>query len=207
MELRHLRYFVAVAEELNFTRAAKRLGIKQPPLSFQIQQLEKEMGTQLLRRQARGVELTDAGKLLLEQSRNILRQVEEVTIGVLRRGRGETGRIIVGTNGSYFHPLIMKILHECKMRYPNLIIAPEVEVTNTPMLVAWLRTGHVDVCIVSPPLDDSDGLTIEPLVDEDCVVVLPRGHALANSESVPLASLVRETFVLCHRGFSPAFMI
>jgi len=204
MELRHLRYFVAVAEELNFTRAAKRLGIKQPPLSAQIQQLEKEMGTQLLRREARGVELTDGGKLLLEQARIILRQVEDATIGVRRRARGETGRIIIGSSGSFFHPLIMKILQECKKRYPDLTIAPEVELTNTPLLLAWLRTGRIDACLFPMPIDDSEGLTIEPLVDEDCVIVVPRGHALANSGSVSLASLAKETFVFCYRNFSPA---
>jgi DNA-binding transcriptional LysR family regulator len=204
MELRHLRYFVAVAEELNFTRAAKRLGIKQPPLSAQIQQLEKEIGTQLLRRETRGVELTDAGKLLLEQARIILRQVEDATIGVRRRARGETGRIIVGSSGSFFHPVIMKILQECKKRYPDLIIAPEVEVTNTPLLIAWLRTGRIDACLFPMPIDDIEGLTIEPLVNEDCVIVLPRGHPLANTASVSLAKIAKETFVLCYRSFSPA---
>src|SRR5580704_944652 len=97
MELRHLRYFVAVAEELNFTRAAKRLGINQPPLSLQIRQLEKEMGTPLFRRGSRGVELTDAGKLMLEEGRIILRQVERATTGVRRRARGETGQLKVGS--------------------------------------------------------------------------------------------------------------
>ena len=108
MELRHLRYFVAVAEELNFTRAAEKLGINQPPLSTQIRQLEKELGTPLFRRLPRGVELTDAGKLLLEQARIILKQVDDAAVGVRRRARGETGRIIIGSSGSYFHPLIMR---------------------------------------------------------------------------------------------------
>jgi len=91
MELRHLRYFVAVAEELSFTRAAKKLRINQPPLSAQIRQLENELGTQLFRRLTRGIELTDAGKLLLEQARVILKQVEEAAIGVRRRGRSGDG--------------------------------------------------------------------------------------------------------------------
>jgi DNA-binding transcriptional LysR family regulator len=203
MELRHLRYFIAVAEELNFTRAARKLGINQPPLSAQIRHLEKELGTPLFRRHVRGVELTDAGKLLLEQARVILKQVEDATIGVRRRGRGETGRIVVGTSGSYFHPLIVKILGECKARYPSLVIAPEVEVTNIPLLIGWLRTGRIDACLTPPPIDDSEGLTIEPLIDEDCVIALPRGHALANSGSASLASLAKETFVLCYRAFSP----
>src|SRR5579859_911472 len=111
MELRHLRYFVAVAEELNFTRAAKTLGIRQPPLSLQIQQLEKELGAPLFRRQTRGVELTDAGKLFLEEARVILKHVEMAKIDVRRRARGETGRLIVGSAGAtYFHPLVPTII-------------------------------------------------------------------------------------------------
>ena len=107
MELRHLRYFVAVAEELHFTRAAERLGIKQPPLSLQIRQLEQEIGTPLFRRLTRGVELTESGMLLLEKARNILRDVEQTKVSVQRRARGETGRIRLGFAGAtYFNPLI-----------------------------------------------------------------------------------------------------
>ncbi len=204
MELRHLRYFVVVAEELNFTRAAKKLGINQPPLSAQIRQLEKELGTPLFRRLPRGVELTDAGKLLLEQARIILKQVDDAAVGVRRRARGETGRIIIGSSGSYFHPLIMKIIHECKSRYPQVVIATGVEVTNAPLLIAWLRTGRIDVCLLPLPIDDSDGLAVEPLIDEDCVIVLPRGHALGNSASAPLAKLAKENFVVFCRDFNPA---
>src|SRR6476619_3015969 len=180
MELRVLRYFLAVAEELNFTRAAYKLGINQPPLSAQIQQLEKELRTQLFRRLTRGVELTDAGKVLVEQGRIILKQVEDAALGVRRRARGETGRIIVGASGAFFHPRVMEALHECKTRYPNLTIAVEWEITNTALLLAWLRTGRIDVCLVSVPIMDGEGLGIEPLVDEDCVVALPRQHKLAN---------------------------
>jgi DNA-binding transcriptional LysR family regulator len=204
MELRHLRYFVAVAEELNFTRAAARLGINQPPLSAQIRQLEDELGTPLFRRLPRGVELTDAGKLLLEQARIILKQVEDATVGVRSRGRGETGRVIFGSSGSYFHPLIMRVLRECKRRYPHVVIAPEVEITSTSLLIAWLRTGRIDVCLLPLPIDDSKGLAIEPLIDEDCVIVLPHGHVLDNSGSASLARLAKEKFVLFHRGVNPA---
>src|SRR6204780_1535283 len=110
MELRHLRYFVAVAEELNFTRAAKRLGINQPPLTTQIRQFENEMGTPLFVRHARGVELTNAGKLMLEDARVILKQVEQAQIGVRRRARGETGHLNIGSSGGpHFHPLAPNI--------------------------------------------------------------------------------------------------
>src|SRR5580692_5362300 len=96
MELRQLRYFVAVAEELHFRRAAERLGIRQPPLSLQIRQLELQLGTSLFRRLTRGVELTETGALLLNESRGILDQVERIKAGVQSRARGETGCIHLG---------------------------------------------------------------------------------------------------------------
>jgi DNA-binding transcriptional LysR family regulator len=203
MELRHLRYFVAVAEELNFTRAARRLGISQPPLSLQIQQLEKELDTPLLHRVARGVELTDAGKLLLEQARIILKQVEDVSVGVRRRARGETGRVIVASSGYYCHPIILAVLRKCHALYPQLTISHELEATHIPLLVALLNSGRIDVCLFPLPVEDSAGLVLEPLVDEDCVIVVPQEHAIANSAATPLARLAKETFILCTRSFSP----
>ena len=143
MELRHLRYFVTVAEELNFTRAAKRLGIKQPPLSLQIRQLEKEIGTPLFHRRARGIELTSAGKLLLEEARIILQQVERAKTGVRSRGRGETGRINLGSvGGTYFHPLIPAIIREYRMHYPDVVLFPQA--SSTSLVVARLRCGQID---------------------------------------------------------------
>ena len=150
------------------------------------------------------MELTDAGKLLLEQARIILKQVEDATVGVRRRGRGETGRISVGASGSYFHPLIMRILHECKRRYPHLVIAADVEITNTALLIAWLRTGRIDACLVPLPIDDSEGLAFEPLIDEDCVIALPHGHLLGNSGAASLASLAKDKFVLFGQNVNPA---
>src|ERR1700730_5262558 len=198
MELRHLRYFVAVAEELNFTRAAKRLGINQPPLSLQIRQLEKEVGAPLFRRQARGVELTDAGKLMLEEARGILKQVEGAKTGVRRRARGETGRINVGSSGgTYFHPLIPAIIREYGMQYPDIVLFPGA--SSTPLLVARLRTGQIDVGFVRPPAADREGRTVEPLVAEPTVMVLPTGHPLSRSTSAPLRALARETFILFPR--------
>ena len=167
----------------------------------------KGVGNAVIPSASRSVELTDAGKLLLEQARLILKQVEDATIGVRRRARGETGRIIVGTSGSYFHPLIVKVLCGCRTRYPNLVIAPEVEVTNIPLLIGWLRTGRVDACLVPLPIDDTEELVIEPLIDEDCVIALPHGHPQANSASAPLASLAKETFVLGIVAPAPARMI
>jgi DNA-binding transcriptional LysR family regulator len=202
MELRHLRYFVAVAEELNFTRAAIRLGIKQPPLSSQIRQLEKELGTPLFHRRTRGVELTDAGKLLLEEARIILKQVETAKTGVRRCARGETGRIIVGSASAvYFHPLVPAIIREYRTRYPGIVLAPQA--SSTAPLVERLRTGRTDAAFVRPPIRDSSGLTIEPLIDEEMMIVVPAGHALSGAASAPLSALAKETFVLYPRALNP----
>jgi DNA-binding transcriptional LysR family regulator len=202
MELRHLRYFVAVAEERSFTSAAKRLGIKQPPLSLQIRRLEKEMGGPLFRRLTRSVELTDAGKLLLEEARVILKHVEGASAGVRRRARGETGRINIGSSGgTYFHPRIPAIIRDYRTQYPDTVLAPEA--SNTTLLVARLRAGQIDVAFIRPPIADSEGLVVEPLVDEETVIVVPSGHPLAGAASAPLAALATETFVFYPRALNP----
>ena len=203
MELRHLRYFVAVAEELNFTRAAKRLGISQPPLSLQIRQLEKELGTPLLRRQRLGVNLTDVGMLMLEEARVILKQVDQTKTDVRRRARGEAGSINVGAGGgTYFHPLIPAIIREYRMRYPDIVLAPET--SNSPLLAARLRAGLIDVAFVWPPISDRDDLTLEPLFDEEIVIIVPLGHALSGASSAPLAALAKEPFILPPREVNPS---
>src|SRR5437868_2122925 len=107
MELRHLRYFVAAAEELHFHRAAQRMGIQQPPLSAQIRQLEVELGTPLFRRLTRGVVLTEAGEAMLQDARRILAAVDKAKLEMARRVRGDTGRLNVGfASGTFFNPLL-----------------------------------------------------------------------------------------------------
>src|SRR6478609_5878712 len=180
MDLRHLRYFVAVAEERHFTRAAERLGIKQPPLSLQIKQLEQELGTPLFRRLTRGVELTEPGRLLLDEARQILEQVERTKANVRNRARGETGRIRVGFAGaSYFHPRVPGLIQAYRERYPDVLLLPVQ--SNTPYLVEALRNGSVDVAFVRPPLGDGEGLTVHPLVQEPMRIVLPSNHPQALS--------------------------
>jgi DNA-binding transcriptional LysR family regulator len=197
MELRHLRYFVAVAEERNFTRAAKQLGIKQPPLSLQIRKLEKEVGTPLFVRHTRGVELTDAGKLMFEDARVILKQVEQANIGVRRRARGETGHLNIGSSGgTYFHPLVPKIIREYRTHYPNVVLLPQA--SNTPLLIAQLRAGKIDIAFVRTPIAESEGLTLELLVDEPTVMAVPTGHPLSRSTSVSLRAFAKETIILQH---------
>ena len=202
MELRTLRYFVAVAEERNFTRAAARLGMQQPPLSRQIQQLEKEMGARLFRRLTRGVELTGAAKLLLHEARGILQQVEHAMTDVQRRARGETGQIKGGiAGGTSLHPLLGAIVREYRQRYPEVLLSPEA--SATPLLVAQVQAGAIDLAFVRPPISEHRGLVLEPLLEEDMLVVLPAGHPLLVLPSVPLAELAKETFILFPRALSP----
>jgi DNA-binding transcriptional LysR family regulator len=202
MELRHLRYFVAVAEELHFRRAAERLGIRQPPLSLQIRQLERELGTSLFRRLTRGVELTETGALLLDESRWILDQIERIKTGVQSRARGESGCIHVGFAGATcFQPLIPGIIRAYRERYPKVLVSPEQ--SNTPLLVAGLRKGEIDVAFIRPPLADPEGLAVELLVEEPMVIVLPECHPYAGDGSMPLAALAEETLILFPRSIGP----
>src|SRR6266404_9637907 len=113
MELRHLRYFIAVAEEGHITRAAERLGMQQPPLSRQIKAIEREIDAQLFRRKPRGVELTDAGRAFLDNARAVLAQVDHTFETTRRTARGEQGRISVAYSSTIaFHPLIPRIIRE-----------------------------------------------------------------------------------------------
>ena len=201
MELRHLRYFLAVAEELNFTRAAKRLGINQPPLSTQIKQLEKELGTKLFRRETRGVELTAAGKLFLEQARSILQQIGQAKIDAKRRARGESGEICLGGAGAcYFHPRLALIMSEFFKSYPDVVMSPEE--TKTATVVASLHAGKFDAAFVRSPAAEFDGLALEPIAEEDTIAALPESHPLHQSPSLPIASLAKEKIILTPRALN-----
>jgi DNA-binding transcriptional LysR family regulator len=199
MEFRHLRYFVVVAEERHFTRAAERLGIGQPPLSLQIQRLEREMGAQLFRRLSRGVELTEAGVLLLDNARQILALLERTRTDVQRLSRGEIGHLRLGFAGAtYFQPLVPAVIREYRSRHPDVVLSQEQ--SNTPSLVDGLLQGRVDAAFIRPPIESADEVEVELLVTEDMVVVLPHTHPLARSgASVSLSALAAETFILFPR--------
>ena len=203
MDLRHLRYFVAVAEELHFTRAAAKLGIQQPPLSQQVRQLETELGTRLFRRLTRGVELTEAGRFLLAEARQILDHVERTRAAVQGLARGTSGRIRVGfSNASYFNPVVSRVIHDFRERYPDVVLTPVQSVTAE--LVQALHEARVDVAFLRAPFDD-DGLGSDLIVEEPLVAVIPEGHALAGSRGLALASLAKESFLLFPRSTSPGF--
>jgi DNA-binding transcriptional LysR family regulator len=202
MELRHLRYFVAVAEERHFTRAAERLGIGQPPLSQQIQQLEKEIGGQLFHRLSRGVELTEAGQVFFEEAKAILAQADHAKATVERVARGEQGQIRVGFTGSAsFNIFVPYALRLFKERFPAVSLS--LVESTTPRLNGSVSHGQLDVGFVRPPFNYGDNLTVLPLFEEDMLIALPFAHALAGQGALPISALAEETFILYPRAVGP----
>jgi DNA-binding transcriptional LysR family regulator len=196
LELRHLRYFIAVAEEGHITRAAERLGMQQPPLSQQIKAIERELDVQLFHRQARGVKLTDAGLAFLEDARATLSRLERAVEITRRTARGEQGRLCVGvTSTSSFHPLVPGAICTFNKLYPRVSLTLEESLSNE--LLDRVRSGSVDVAFIRTAPADSDGLAIVPLLDEPMVAALPRAHALATRNApIPLKKLASDTFIL-----------
>ncbi|MEX2616192.1 MAG: LysR family transcriptional regulator [Alphaproteobacteria bacterium] len=205
MDLRHLRHFVAVAEEGHITRAAARLGMQQPPLSQSIRALEDELELQLFRRKPRGVELTEAGRGLLGDAQAILAQVERALGRAKRTARGEQGRLVIGfTSSAPFHPFVQHVIRLFRERYPLVSLA--LEESGTSDLVDALRTERLDAGFIRSPVPDGEGLAVHELFEERMFAALPGDHALAtggDDAPLPLAELASEPFVLYRRSSGP----
>jgi DNA-binding transcriptional LysR family regulator len=193
VELRHLRYFVAVAEECHFGRAAERLHMAQPPLSQQIRQFEGALGVELFRRTTRKVELTPAGALLLERARRILGDVEIAAVDVGRAERGELGRLAVGFTGSATYELLPRLAAALRSELPGVELELHGEML-TPAQVEALLAGTLDVGLLRPPVGSPD-LAVHVIRRESLVAVLPSDHPAARRRSVRLADLAGEPFV------------
>jgi DNA-binding transcriptional LysR family regulator len=196
MELRHLRYFVAVAEELSFTRAAERLHIGQPPLSQQIQALEAEVGAQLFERSKRWVRLTEAGKLFLEDARQILAQSERAVVTARRAQRGEAGELRVGfTFSTPFTPLFAKAIKRYRQLYPHVSLTLH-EMATLHQLEA-IETRKMDLGFVRPPeVTLPEALTLTHLRDDPLLLVLPSDSPLAHKRKVKVKDLEKLPFVM-----------
>ncbi|MDM8356749.1 LysR family transcriptional regulator [Pandoraea communis] len=203
MELRHLQYFIAVAEERHFTRAAARVGIQQPPLSLQIRQLETELGGPLFMRLPRDVVLTELGEAFLPEARQILERVARVKRRMQQISRGEAGQIRIGFAGAtYFEPRIPAWIRDFRARCPDVQLHPQQ--SNTASLLTALLDEAIDVAFVRTPFEVPEGIVSVPVVDEPMMVVLPLGHAMCARERVPLAALAQDEFILLPREISPA---
>ena len=195
MELRHIRYFVAVAEELNFTRAAARLGIGQPPLSQQIKDLEAELGTALLRRVPHGAVLTEAGRVFLEEGRRTLAAADAATTAVKRAARGEFGHLNLGFTGSaHFNAFVPATIGAFTHRYPHVDL--RLEEANTHKLLDAVGNGTLDVAFTHSGPELSAGLNSEVVKQEALVAALPISHQAAGGPAVRLADLAGEPFIL-----------
>jgi DNA-binding transcriptional LysR family regulator len=193
VELRHLRYFVAVAEERHFGRAAARLHIAQPPLSQQIRRFEAELGEPLLFRTTRSVELAPAGEVMLERGREILAAADSAMEDARRAARGEYGRLAIGFTGSSTYELLPALAAALGQELPGVVLDLQGELL-TPAQVARLLDGTLDLGLLRPPVHQRE-LSTEVLRTEPLIAVLPRSHPLAESEVVPLEQLEGEPFV------------
>ncbi|MGO8094767.1 LysR family transcriptional regulator [Rhizobium leguminosarum] len=198
MELRHLRYFLAVAEEGNFTRAAGKLGIGQPPLSQQIRDLEREVGAALFHRVPHGAELTAAGAAFLREAKASLAAAEKAKLAAQSANRGETGRLSLGfTASSAFNPIVSTTIRRFRARWPEVQLS--LTEMNTLALMQKLERGELDATFMRPSLDDPTGIRLRRLPDEPMVIALPASHPLARRSELPLAALADEPFILFPR--------
>ena len=202
MEIRHLRYFVAVAEELHFGRAARRLHIQQPPLSRQIQDLESELGFALFERSRRRVELTPAGTALLGRARQVFDALDVAIHDARSASEGESGRLVVGYPSSLAYSGLTELLRTFRTRFPSV----EISLREQPPAdqIDGLKAGRLDVGFVRTSLDDST-LAAELVRRESLMVVLPDDHRLVEQLRIPLEELAQEPFVLFPRARGPAF--
>jgi len=201
MDLRHLRYFVTVAEELHFGRAAKKLHISQPPLSMQIRALENELGVTLFNRTQRQVSLTQAGAALLGEARHILTRVEQAILATKRAGRGEIGELAIGFISVADYNVLPLVLREFRRRFP--LVNLSLRELTTDAQIADLLAGRIDVGFVLPPIDEP-ALQSVPILREPLIAALPAKHPLARQPGkLALEKLKDAPFILFPRPNAP----
>jgi len=201
IELRHLRYFIAVSEELHFGRAAARLHMSQPPLSQQIRSLEAELGLTLFRRTNRRVELTSAGIAFLEGARRTLESANQTVRDARSADDGETGELVLGFVDSSIYGYMPAVLRAFRKQHPSVRV--NIRALASAEQVEKLERGEIQVGILRP-LRVSSRLVIEELGREHLVVALPKGHRLAGHKQIRISDLRDESLVFFKREFAPA---
>ena len=201
MELRHLRYFVAVAEELHFGRASARVHVAQPAVSRQIRALEEEIGLSLFERNRRRVVLTAAGAAFLEEVRSLLQHVERAVITAHRAARGELGSLRIGYVPAMVHTSLPEIVRAFRKRFSRVDV--RLQEMNPAMQVEALLAERIDVGFVRGPIDEPT-LALKTVFKEPLVAVLPSGHRLRAHKILGLAMLAKEPFVFQARARGPA---
>lgn len=201
MELRHIRYFLVVAEEKNFTRAALRLGISQPPLSTQIKNLEDEIGTELFFRSAHGAALTPAGTAFLGAIQPILQQVSDAVVLAQQVANGESGQLRLGFTGTaMLNPVLPKSIRLFQQQYENVQV--RMEEGNSLALIDRLMNDQLDIALIRPPQYVPDDLQILTLMYEPLVVVVPATRKVNTHQEIQLNLLKDENFIMASRSVS-----
>ena len=201
MELRHLRYFVTVAEELHFGRAAKKLHISQPPLSMQIRALEDELGVALFNRTQRSVALTQAGNALLGEARHILARVDQAVLMTRRASRGEIGELAIGFISVADYNVLPVVLREFRRAFP--LVNLTLRESTTDAQIRDLLAGRIDVGFVLPPINEPS-LESLPILREPLIAALPDKHPLARKAGkLALEKLKDAPFILFPRPYAP----
>lgn len=193
MELRHLKYFVTVAEELHFGRAAERLHISQPPLSQQIRQLEEELGAPLFKRTSRKVELTHEGEAFYQDALDILDRADLAVEHVQAVARGESGRLRVSFIGPAARSALPRLIREYKEQVPDVIL--ELTIGASHEQLRKLRMGSIDAGFIRLFNQELDGLDYKMFSNDPYILVMPEGHHLTRFDRVPLSELVGEKMV------------
>jgi DNA-binding transcriptional LysR family regulator len=202
MELRRIRYFMAVAEELHFGRAAARLHIAQPPLSAQIQQLERELGVQLFDRTNRRVRLTKEGEVFLGEAVVLLEQYERAVQAVHQASSGLLGRIVVAGVASAFDEILPTVIPRFRAGHPDVVLS--LREADTAEALAALARGSLDVAFVRLERGD-DEIAVRPLRREKFAVAVPARHPLAGQAEVGLGDLATEAFVMPLRSVASSY--
>jgi DNA-binding transcriptional LysR family regulator len=200
MDPRKLRYFMAVAEELHFGRAARRLNISQPPLSMQIRGLENDLGTALFVRDRRHVALTDAGRVLLAEAGKILPQLDQARMAVQRAGRGEVGRLAIGFITPIEYNLLPSLLAAFRRRYPSVLLTLREAMSDQQL--NELESGILDVGLMTGAMD-RPSIACRPVWQERVILAIPARHDLARSSSVSVRRLANEPFIMFPRSIAP----
>lgn len=200
IELRHLRYFSVLAQELHFGRAASRLGIAQPPLSQQIQRLEAVLGTRLLERTSRRVQLTDAGRAFLVEAQRVLTGLDAAVEAARRAGRGESGELRVAFAATVMFLALPAIIRDFRARFPRVHLDLR-EMPTGPQL-AGLKAGEIDLGFVREPVPDPE-LEIVTVMTEPLRIAVNRAHPLAARATLAVKDLANEPFVLFPADLAP----
>jgi DNA-binding transcriptional LysR family regulator len=202
IDLKRLRYFLAVAEAGSFSRAAERLDVAQSHLSRQIMRLEKALGHLLLVRRARHVELTDAGRLLTEESKSVILKLDSLPERLNEAAGGTIGSLCIGfTIGGSFHPIVVQVMESLARHKAQLSL--NFHVAPRKALVEAIVDCRVQACIARPPSIGAPEVRVDNLVIEPILLAVNKKHRLAGRDNVELSEIAEEAFVFCDRSWSP----